>query len=158
VQAEGNRENRVRASLITGALAASATAGAVLGIAWDEHYSPFAATGRQMLAALAPAATPSTAVATIAGLVLHTLLAFFWASLFVAIAARARGVRLLITAGVSSVVIWALNAWLASSVWRFGNDLTAFPAQAVLFHTVLAAALAGGIALARLEGRSTRGN
>jgi len=30
-------------------------------------------------------------------------------------------------------------------VLRFGNDLTAFPAQAVLFHTVLAGALAGGI-------------
>jgi hypothetical protein len=94
-------------------------------------------------------------VATLAGLVLHTLIAFFWASLFVAIAVRARGVRLLITAGVSSVVIYGLNAWLASSVLRFGNDLTVFPAQAVLFHTVLAMALAGGIALARVEGRTT---
>jgi uncharacterized membrane protein (DUF441 family) len=64
-------------------------------------------------------------------------------------------VRLLITAGVSSVVIYGLNAWLASSVLRFGNDLTAFPAQAVLFHTVLAVALAGGIALAHVEGRTT---
>ena len=145
----------MRAGLITGALAASATAGAVLGIAWDEHYSPFAATGRQLLAAIAPTATPGTAMATLAGLVLHTLIAFFWAFLFVGIAARARGVRLVITAVASSVVIWALNAWLASSVLRFGNDLTAFPAQAVLFHTVLAAALAGGIALARLEPRTT---
>lgn len=152
---EGDGENRVRAGLITGALAASATAGAVLGIAWDEHYSPFAATGRQLLATIAPTATPSTAVATIAGLVLHTLIAFFWAFLFVAIAARARGVRLVISALASSVVIYALNAWLASSVLRFGNDLTAFPAQAVLFHTVLAVALAGGIALARLEARAT---
>ena len=152
---EGIEENRVRAGLITGALVASATAGAVLGIAHDEHYSPFAAAGRQVLATLAPAAQPGDAVATLAGLVLHTLIAFFWASLFVAIAVRARGVRLLITAGVSSVVIYGLNAWLASSVLRFGNDLTAFPAQAVLFHTVLAVALAGGIALARVEGRTT---
>lgn len=152
---EGIEENRVRAGLITGALVASATAGAVLGIAHDEHYSPFAAAGRQVLATLAPAAHPGDAVATLAGLVLHTLIAFFWASLFVAIAVRARGVRLLITAGVSSVVIYGLNAWLASSVLRFGNDLTAFPAQAVLFHTVLAVALAGGIALARVEGRTT---
>jgi len=145
----------VRAGLITGALAASATAGAMLGIAWDEHYSPFAAAGRQLLAALAPATTPSGATATIVGLVLHTLIAFFWTFLFVAIAGRARGVRLAISAVASSAVIWALNAWLASSVLRFGNDLTAFPAQAVLFHTVLAGALAGGIALARVEPRKT---
>ena len=145
----------MRAGLITGALAASATAGAMLGIARGEHYSPFAAAGRQMLATLAPAATPSVAVATIVGLTLHTLIAFFWAFLFVAIAGRARGVRLIITAVVSSAVIYALNVWLASSVLRFGNDLTAFPAQATLFHTVLAAALAGGMALARLDTRST---
>ena len=153
VEADG--ENRVRAGLITGALAASATAGAMLGIALGEHYSPFAATGRQLLATLAPTSTPSGAAATFAGLVLHTLIAFFWAFLFVAIAGRARGVRLVITAAVGSVVIWALNAWLASSVLRFGNDLTAFPAQAVLIHTVLAAALAGGIALARIEPQKT---
>jgi hypothetical protein len=143
--------DRVRAGLITGALAASATAGAVLGIAGAEHYSPFAGTGRQLLAALAPASTPSTGLATIAGLALHTILAFFWSFLFVALAARLAGLRLVAAAAVSSWVIWALNAWLASSVLRFGNDLTAFPAQAVLFHTVLAAALAGGIALARVE-------
>jgi len=127
----------------------------MLGIAKGEHYSPFAATGRQALATLAPATTPSVAVATITGLVLHTLIAFFWAFLFVGIAARARGPRLLIAAAVSSVVIYVLNAWLASSVLRFGNDLTAFAPQAVLFHTVLAAALAGGIALARVEGGRT---
>jgi len=145
----------VRAGLITGALAASATAGAMVGIARGEHYSPFAATGRQALATLAPATTPSVAVATITGLLLHTLIAFFWAFLFVAITARARGPRLVMTAAVSSVVIYVLNAWLASSVLRFGNDLTAFPAQAVLFHTVLAMALAGGIALARVDRGST---
>jgi hypothetical protein len=126
VYVDGDGENRVRAGLITGALAASATAGAMLGIAWDEHYSPFAAVGRQLLATLAPSNTPSGAAATIAGLTLHTLIAFFWAFLFVAIAGRARGVRLAISAVASSVVIWALNAWLASSVLRFGNDLTAF--------------------------------
>lgn len=153
VEADG--ENRVRAGLITGALAASATAGAISGIAWPEHYSPFAALGRQVLATLAPTAAPSGLVATIAGLVLHTLIAFFWAFLFVAIAGRARGVRLVIIAVVSSGVIWALNAVLASSVLRFGNDLAAFPAQAALFHTVLAGALVGGIALARVEGRKT---
>jgi hypothetical protein len=147
--------DRFRAGLITGAVAASATAGAVLGLAHAEHYSPFAATGRQLLAMLAPATTPPTAVATIVGLALHTLLAFFWASLFVALAAGLRGVRLLATAAVSSWVIWALNAWLASSVLRFGNDLTAFPVPAALFHTVLAVALAGGIALAREESRGT---
>ena len=108
-----------------------------------------------MLAALAPATTPSVTVATLVGLALHTLIAFFWAFLFVAIAVRARGVRLIITAAVSSTVIWALNVWLASSVLRFGNDLTAFAAQALLFHTVLAAALAGGIALARIDTRGT---
>jgi hypothetical protein len=122
----------------------------MLGIARDEHYSPFAAAGRQALAALAPATTPSAAGATLVGLALHTLIAFFWAFLFVALAARARGVRLILTAAGSSAVIWALNVWLASSVLRFGNDLAAFPAQATLFHTVLAVALAGGIALARV--------
>ena len=126
-----------------------------MGIAWGEHYSPFAADGRQLLATVAPSATPNSAVATIVGLVLHTVLAFFWAFLFVAIAARMKGVRLYITAAVSSVVIYALNAWLASSVLRFGNDLTMLPLQAVLFHTVLAVALAGGIALARVDGRAT---
>jgi hypothetical protein len=45
--------------------------------------------------------------------------------------------------------------WLASSVLRFGNDLTAFAAQATLFYAVLTAAFAGGIALARIEPNGT---
>jgi hypothetical protein len=152
VHDHGRRESvdYLRVGLITGALAASATAGAVLGIARAEGYSPFAATGRQLLVALAPTNTPSAAVATITGLALHTLLAFFWSFLFVALAARLRGLRLLATAAASSWLVWALSTWLASSsVLRFGNDLAEVRAQAVLFHTVLAVALAGGIALAR---------
>jgi hypothetical protein len=149
-QRKGESIDYLRVGLITGALAASATAGAVLGIAHAEGYSPFAATGRQMLAQIAPASTPNVVVATLVGLALHTLLAFFWSFLFVAIAARRRGIWLAVRAAACSWLIYAISKWLASSsVLRFGNDLVEFPAQAVLFHTVLAVALIGGIALAR---------
>ncbi len=141
--------DRFRFGLITGALAASSTAGVLLGLAHAEHYNPFAAAGRQLLAAFAPAASPSTAVATVTGITLHTVIALFWGLAFAALAARLKGVRLVVVAILSSIAIWMLNALLAASLLRFGNDLTAFPAQAALFYIVLACALAGGIALAR---------
>jgi hypothetical protein len=142
-------EDRLRAGLITGILAASATGGVLVGIAWSERYGVFAATGRQLVAAVAPASLPSDAMATVTGVTLHLAISLFWGMAFAAFAARLTGVRLVLAAALSSVAIWAINVWLAASLLRFGNDLTAFPGHAALFYIVLALALAGGIALAR---------
>jgi hypothetical protein len=142
-------EDRLRAGLITGILAASATGGVLVGIGWSERYGVFAAAGRQLVATVAPSSLPSDAVATVMGVTLHLAIALFWGMGFATFATRLTGIRLLLAATLSSVAIWAINVFLAASLLRFGNDLTAFPTHAALFYIVLALALAGGIALAR---------
>ena len=144
-----HHQDRFRAGVITGVLAAAATAGVSIGIGWVEGYSPFAAAGRQLFATFAPSAIPSAVAATVTGITLHTVIALFWGLVFASIASQLAGLRLVVVAILSSAVIWALNVWLAASLLRFGNDLTAFPTQAALFYVVLAVALAYGIALAR---------
>jgi hypothetical protein len=142
-------QDRLRAGLVTGMLAAAATGGVLTGIGWSERYSVFAAAGRQLVAATGPASPPSDTTATVMGVTLHLAIALFWGMAFATFATRLTGIRLLLAAALSSLAIWAINVWLAASLLRFGNDLTAFPTHAALFYIVLTLALAGGIALAR---------
>jgi hypothetical protein len=141
----------MRAGWITGAVAASATAGALVGFARVEHASPFGDTGRQLFATLNPAATPSPTMAALAGLCLHVIIALAWGMLFARLASGLRAGRLLAVALLVSAGVWALNVRVVPSLLRFGNDYTAFARQAVVFYIVLSLAFAAGIRLARTQ-------
>jgi hypothetical protein len=138
-----------RAGLTTGLVAASATAGVIEGFARREHFSAFGAIGRQLCAAIGSSTDPTTIVAVGLGVVLHVVLALFWATVFAVVASRLTGAALAIASIVGSGAIWAINAWWAPSVLRFGNDLTVFAPQAVVFYIVLSLAFALGMRLAR---------
>jgi hypothetical protein len=139
----------MRAGWITGAVAASATAGALVGFARVEHASAFADTGRQLFATLDPAANPTPASAALAGLCLHVAIALVWGMLFARLASGLRAGRLLGVALLVSAGVWALNLRVVPSLLRFGNDYTAFARQAVVFYIVLSLAFVAGIRLAR---------
>jgi hypothetical protein len=141
-----------RTGLITGIVAASATAGVIEGFARREHLSAFGGMGRQLCAVIAPSSDPTAATAILLGVALHVVLALFWGGVFAAVAMRFRGRALAVAAIVGSALVWAINAWWAPSLLRFGNDLTAFVPQAVVFYVVLALALAVGMRLARDAG------
>lgn len=130
-------------------VAASATAGALVGFARDEHGSAFGAAGRQLFATIDPAASPTAASATVAGLILHLAIAIAWGMLFARVASGLRAGRLLAVAIIASGVVWALNVRVIPALLRFGNDYTAFARQAIVFYLVLSLAFAAGIRLAQ---------
>jgi len=140
--------SRGRASIITGAVSAAATAGVMAGFARREHIAAFSGAGRQLLAIIPGGASPSATTALAAGVALHLLVAFLWAALFVLVAGRLRGLALGVVACVASAGIWALDQRLIPPVLRYGNDLTAFAPQALVLHLALAVALALGTRLA----------
>lgn len=140
---------RTRTALITGIVGAAATAGVIEGFARREHLSAFAGIGRQLCAVIEPSTDPTAATAIVLGVALHLALALFWASVFTAVASRFRGVALTVASLVGSAMIWAINAWWAPSLLRFGNDLTAFAPQAAVFYLALAGAFVLGMRLAR---------
>jgi hypothetical protein len=141
-----------RAGLTTGLVAASATAGVIQGFARREHFSAFGAIGRQLCAAIGSATDPTATVAVSLGIALHIVLALFWGGVFAVTAKRLTGSALAAASVVGSGVIWAINAWWAPSVLRFGNDLTVFAPQAVVFYVVLSLAFGAGMRLARVDG------
>jgi hypothetical protein len=138
-----------RTALITGIVAASATAGVIEGFARREHFAAFAGIGRQLFAVIEPSTDPTAATAILLGVALHLTLALFWGALFAALASRLTGLALAVASLVGSAMIWAINAWWAPSVLRFGNDLTAFVPQALVFYLTLAGAFVLGMRLAR---------
>jgi hypothetical protein len=147
-------QTRTRVGLVTGLVAASATAGVIEGFSRHEHFSAFAGMGRQLLAVIASATRPTPATAILVGVALHVVLALCWARLFVLVAGRLQGFALVVAAVVASAVIWAINSEWMPSVLRFGNDLTAFVPQATIFYVVLALALAAGMRFARDPGHT----
>jgi hypothetical protein len=140
---------RARSVLITGVIAASATAGVIEGFARREHLSVFAGIGRQLCAVIEPSTDPTATIAIVLGVALHLVLALFWGGVFAVVASRFTGVALAVASLVGSAIIWAINAWWAPSLLRFGNDLTAFAPQAAVFYLVLAGAFVLGMRLAR---------
>jgi hypothetical protein len=140
---------RRRTALITGIVAASATAGVIEGFARREHLAVFAGIGRQLCAVIEPSTDPTATTAIVLGVGLHLLLALFWGALFALVASRLEGLALTVASLVGSAAIWAINSWWAPPLLRFGNDLTAFAPQAVVFYLALAGALLLGMRLAR---------
>jgi hypothetical protein len=132
---------------MAGVLAAAATGGAVVALAWRAGSAarPFVELGR----AVVGAAAPSTAA--LLGVGLHVAMSVAWGLLLAAAAHRARGLALL---GASALVA-LLAAVVHSAVlpaFRLGFGLGVFPLHGpplVFLYALFALALAAGIRLAR---------
>jgi hypothetical protein len=116
-------------------------------MAWraDGVLRPFVASGRAVLGAVEPSA------AALLGIGMHVAVSVGWGLVLAAAAFRLRGVALV----VASVLVALLALLVHSSLlpaFRLGYGLGVFPlhgAPLVFLYALFAAALAGGMRLAR---------
>ena len=146
---------RVRAGLTAGAIAAAATAGAVVGFGMTQGApaEAFTSAGRLLLG-VAPTEGGGRQLGAFAvGVLLHVGGALAWGLAFALIAGRLRGVRLLAAALLFAAAVYLVRE-RAPALLRIGHGARAFPPQVVVLHVVLALALAAGIRLAHVGGRT----
>jgi hypothetical protein len=136
--------------ILTGALAAAAMAGALLGfgIRQGRPAHPFNAVASLLLGDRAQGTSGFHPVVTAVGVIVLFAVALGWGVLFARLASGMRGVRLVATALVVAAAALAVNVLIASRL-RGGNisDVLA-PAQVIALHIVLGVALAVGMRLA----------
>jgi hypothetical protein len=136
--------------ILTGALAAAAIAGTLLGFGIQQGTParPFNAIASLLLGDRAQGIWGFHSVVTLVGVIVLVTLTFAWGVLFARLAGGMRGWRL---AGVAVAVAAAALALDVSVVTRLRganvSDVLA-PAQVVLLHIVLAIALGVGMRLA----------
>ena len=122
---------RLRAGVLAGLVAASATAGALLafGARQGDAWRTFVVLGRLVLGG-PPVGDERTRTAVgLVGLLLHLLALVAWGALFGLLAAGTRGLRLFAAAALVTLVAYATNTALALAVLRPGNDITALTPQ-----------------------------
>jgi hypothetical protein len=136
--------------ILTGALAAAATAGALLGfgIQHGTPARPFNAVASLVVGDRADRIWGFHPVVTVVGVVVHVALTFAWGLLFARLAGGMRGLRLAgaavgIAATALAVDVLILTRLLGAHV----SDVLA-PAQVIALHLVLGVALGVGMRLA----------
>ena len=136
--------------ILTGALAAAATAGALLGFGIQQGTParPFNAVASFMLGDRARGIWGFHPVVTVVGVLVQLALALVWALLFARLAGGMRGRQLAAMALVVALVALAADVFLASRVATHGVFDMLAPAQVIALHVVLGAALAVGTPLA----------
>ena len=136
--------------ILTGALAAAATAGTLLGFGLQQGMParPFNAVASLLLGDRARGIWGFHPVVTVVGLVAQGALAFVWALLFARLAGGMRGRRLAGLAIIVATVALAVDVFLASRVATHGAFDMLAPAQVIAVHLVLGVALAVGMRLA----------
>jgi hypothetical protein len=132
---------------MAGVLAAAATGGAVVALAWRAGgpLRPFVETGRAVLGAAQPA------TAAVLGVGLHVAVSVAWGLLLAATAFRLRGVALLLASALLALLALVVHTTLLPA-FRLGYGLGVFPlhgAPLLFLYALFAAALAGGMRLAR---------
>jgi hypothetical protein len=136
--------------VLTGTLAAAATAGALLGFGLraGTPARPFNAVAGVVLGDRAAGIWGFDSVVTVTGVLVQVAVALGWGLLFARLTRGMRGMRLAAAAVVVSVVALAVDAFLAGRVIGVDVSDALAPAQIVLVHFVLGAALAVGMRLA----------
>jgi len=139
----------VRGGLRAGTIAAAATGGVVAGFGVREGSpaEPFAALGRLLLGVAATEGVGRQLAATAAGLFLHAAVATAWGVLFALVAARLRGWRLVLAAGLFAAAA-AVASTALPALLRLGYGVRPLPPQLALLYTVLALSLVAGVRLA----------
>ncbi len=132
---------------MAGVLAAAATGGAELALAWRAGgpLRPFVESGRAVLRAAQPA------TAAVLGAGLHVAVAVAWGLLLAAAAYRLRGGALLAASALVALLALAVHSALLPA-FRLGYGLGVFPlhgAPLLFLYALFAAGLAGGMRLAR---------
>jgi hypothetical protein len=136
--------------ILVGALAAAATAGALLGFGMQQGTParPFNALASLVLGDRAHGIWGFHATVTVVGVIVLVTLTLAWGVLFARVAGGMRGIRLAGTAMVVAAAALAVDVWIGGLVrWANVSDALA-PAQVVALHVVLGVALGVGMRLA----------
>ena len=155
VPAQGGDPSRVRLGALAGLVAAAVTAGAIVGFGIEHGGAArlFAALGRVVLGNPVVDGRVEQAAVTAVGVLVHAAQVTAIGILFGLVAARARGMRLVLLAIVAALVASVAHLALAPAVLRFGNAVTVFPLQRgqfVALYLLLALGLGGGMRVAHL--------
>jgi hypothetical protein len=136
--------------ILTGTLAAAATAGALLGfgIQHGTPARPFNAIASLLLSDRAHGIWGFHPVVTLVGLLAQVALSLGWGLLFARIASGMRGLRLTATALLVAVLAMVAHVILATRILDAHVSDVLAPAQVVALHAVLGIALAMGMRLA----------
>ncbi len=136
--------------ILTGALAAAATAGALLGFGLQQGTParPFNAIASFLLGDRAHGIWGFHLVVTVVGVIVLVAVTLGWGVLFARLAGGMRGLRLAGTALVVAAAALIVNVLIATRLrGAYVSDVLA-PAQVVALHLVLGVALAAGMRLA----------
>ena len=136
--------------ILTGALAAAATAGTLLGFGLRQGTParPFNAVASLLLGDAAHGIWGFHPVVTVVGVIVLVALALVWGMLFARLAGKLRGLRLAGLALVVAAAALAVNLLIASRLSGASVSDALAPAQFVALHVVFGAALAVGMRLA----------
>ena len=144
------RQSSLTTGILAGTVAASATAGTLLGFGIQQGTParPFNAVAGAVLGDRASGIWGFHSAVTVTGLVVHVVVTLGWGLLFARLARGMRGLRLAAAALVTAAAALAVDAFLAGRV--FGVDVSdaLAPAQVVALHLVLGVSLAVGMRLA----------
>jgi hypothetical protein len=136
--------------ILTGALAAAATAGALLGFGIQQGTParPFNAIAALVLGDRADRIWGFHLVVTVVGVIVHVALTFGWGLLFARLAGGMRGLRLAGAAlGIAAAAL-AVDVLIATRVLGSHVSDVLAPAQVIALHVVLGIALGVGMRLA----------
>ena len=143
--------DRVRQGLWTGLIAAAATAGTLVGfgLARGAPVRPLNAVAHILLGTRALVFDSFDLAVTGTALALHMLSLLAWGVLFVLLAARFRGIRLIIAAIVFAAGAFAVDYYVLPSRFRPGFESTLSGAEVAAVYLVLALALVIGLTASR---------
>jgi hypothetical protein len=136
--------------ILTGALAAAATAGALLGFGIQQGTParPFNAIAALVLGDRADRIWGFHPVVTVVGVIVHVALTFGWGLLFARLAGGMRGLRLAGAAlGIAAAAL-AVDVLIATRILGSHVSDVLAPAQVIALHVVLGIALGVGMRLA----------
>jgi hypothetical protein len=136
--------------ILTGALAAAATAGALLGFGIQQGTParPFNAVASLLLGDRAGAIWGFHPVVTVVGVIVHVALTLGWGLLFARLAGGMRGLRLAGAALVAAAAALAVDVLIGTRLIGANVSDVLAPAQVIALHVVLGVALGVGMRLA----------
>lgn len=148
--------DRILRGLIAGAIAAAATAGALLGLgrARGETFTLLNDAAHVVIGERARIVENANLVVTGVAMLIHLASLLAWGVVFVVVAGSLRGWQLLLAALVFSGVVYAVDLLLLPESLRPGFETAMSAGELALLYVILAAALWLGAREA--EGHATR--
>jgi hypothetical protein len=145
---------RVRWGLVAGAIAAAATAGALLGLG-RARGSPFTLlndAAHVLIGERARLVGSAHAVVTSLAMIVHVAVILIWGVLFALLAGSLRGWRLVLAAVGFVAAVAAMDFWILPASLRPGFETAMSVPELVLLYAILAGALAFGVSVSRRTG------